>query len=68
MKDSDVLFVVDKGIVSESGTHDSLLEKKGLYHKLVSTQVRVIVLSLPDPLLPNLLNQSMTTTGVHDNH
>lgn len=39
VKDSDVLFVVDKGVVSESGTHDELLEKKGLYHKLVSTQM-----------------------------
>jgi ABC-type multidrug transport system fused ATPase/permease subunit len=39
VKDSDVLFVVDKGVVAESGSHNELLSRKGLYHKLVSIQL-----------------------------
>ena len=39
VKESDVLFVIDKGVVTESGTHDELLKKQGIYHKLVSIQV-----------------------------
>jgi ABC-type multidrug transport system fused ATPase/permease subunit len=39
VRDADVLFVVDKGVVAEKGRHDELLAKKGLYHKLVSTQM-----------------------------
>jgi len=39
VRDSDVLFVVDKGVVAEKGTHPDLLARKGLYHKLVSTQM-----------------------------
>jgi ABC-type multidrug transport system fused ATPase/permease subunit len=39
VRDSDVLFVVDKGVVAEKGTHDELFSRKQLYHKLVSTQM-----------------------------
>jgi ATP-binding cassette subfamily B (MDR/TAP) protein 1 len=39
VRDSDILFVVDKGVVAEQGTHEELLAKKALYHKLVSTQM-----------------------------
>jgi ABC-type multidrug transport system fused ATPase/permease subunit len=31
--------VVDKGVVAEKGKHDELFARKGLYHKLVSTQM-----------------------------
>ena len=36
VKDSDIIFVIDKGQVKESGTHQSLLEAKGLYYRLYS--------------------------------
>lgn len=36
--DSDEIFVLDQGRVSEVGTHQQLLEKNGLYAKLWSTQ------------------------------
>jgi len=39
VRDSDILFVVDKGVVAEKGKHDDLIARKGLYHKLVSTQM-----------------------------
>ncbi len=34
--DSDEIFVVNKGRIEEKGTHDELLDKKGLYYKLYS--------------------------------
>ena len=34
--DSDMIFVLDKGRVVENGTHEELMEKKGLYYKLYS--------------------------------
>jgi ATP-binding cassette subfamily B protein len=35
----DLIYVLDKGKVSEKGTHKDLLEKKGLYYKLWISQV-----------------------------
>ncbi len=36
---ADTIFVMEKGIVSESGTHDQLIEKKGLYYAMWRQQV-----------------------------
>ena len=36
IKDSDIIFVIDKGMVAESGTHQELLDKRGLYYRLYS--------------------------------
>ena len=36
VKDSDIIFVIDKGKVKEKGTHQELLEKHGLYYRLYS--------------------------------
>ncbi len=35
---SDMIAVINKGVVSEQGTHDELLTQNGLYHKLWSLQ------------------------------
>ncbi len=35
---SDKIAVINKGVVSEQGTHDELLQQNGLYHKLWSLQ------------------------------
>ncbi len=35
---SDKILVMDKGLVIEEGTHESLLEKKGKYYELWVTQ------------------------------
>ena len=36
VKDSDIIFVIDKGKVKEKGTHQELLDKQGLYYRLYS--------------------------------
>jgi len=38
IRDADIIAVVDKGKVVETGTHNELLEKKGLYYNFVQAQ------------------------------
>lgn len=37
-KKADHIFVLDEGIISEEGTHDMLMDSKGLYHDMYETQ------------------------------
>lgn len=39
VKDADIIFVVDRGHIVETGTHDSLLKQRGLYYYLCSQQI-----------------------------
>ena len=38
LRSADRLFVIEKGRGVECGSHEELMEKKGIYHKLVETQ------------------------------
>lgn len=38
IRDADIIVVMDKGRIVESGSHDSLLERKGKYYELYMTQ------------------------------
>jgi subfamily B ATP-binding cassette protein MsbA len=38
IKNADLIVVLDKGKIVEQGDHKSLLERKGVYHKLVEMQ------------------------------
>lgn len=38
IRDADIIVVMDRGKIVESGSHDSLLEKKGKYYELYMTQ------------------------------
>ncbi len=39
--DSDLILVIDKGQIVEQGTHRDLLEKKGFYHKIYTSQYAI---------------------------
>ena len=38
IKDASNIFVIDKGEIIETGSHQSLFEKNGIYRNLVDTQ------------------------------
>lgn len=40
---ADKIMVLDNGVISESGTHDELLEKSGRYRELYETQFRRVL-------------------------
>ena len=40
IKDADLIYVLNKGLVLESGTHDSLVARSGAYFKLVTRQMQ----------------------------
>jgi len=39
VKDADYILVLDNGEIAEEGSHDLLMEKEGIYHKLYQTQI-----------------------------
>jgi len=41
LKNSDRILVIDGGRVAESGTHDELLQQKGIYYRLVKIQTEL---------------------------
>ncbi|HUU59248.1 MAG TPA: ABC transporter ATP-binding protein [Phycisphaerae bacterium] len=41
LKQSDRIMVVDGGKIVEEGTHEELLERRGMYHKLVKIQTEL---------------------------
>lgn len=42
VRNADRIFVVDKGRIAQSGTHDSLMEEDGLYRRLVDARKKAI--------------------------
>ncbi len=40
IRNADMIMVIDKGAIVESGDHDSLIQKKGLYHGLYFNQFK----------------------------
>jgi len=39
VRNSDIIYVLSEGIVAEQGTHEDLVQRKGLYHALAATQM-----------------------------
>jgi ATP-binding cassette subfamily C protein CydCD len=39
VRNADIIIAMDDGEMKETGTHSELLEKRGLYAKLVSRQI-----------------------------
>jgi ATP-binding cassette subfamily B protein len=40
IRDADQVLVIDGGRIVERGTHDELLEAKGAYHRLYTSQFK----------------------------
>ena len=40
IRNADQIVVLDKGVIVEIGNHETLMEKKGYYHALVSSQMQ----------------------------
>ena len=38
VRNADHIIVLEKGMISEQGSHDELMKKKGLYHEMFTTQ------------------------------
>ena len=38
IRDSDLIVVMERGEIAESGSHEELLAKKGIYYELYMTQ------------------------------
>ena len=41
IKNADKIVVIDKGIIAEEGTHESLTQQKGIYYELVKNQLEL---------------------------
>jgi len=39
IQNSDVIFVIDEGVIAQSGTHDELIKTEGLYAELFNLQM-----------------------------
>ena len=39
IKNADNIIVMDKGLIIESGNHESLLDKRGIYYDLWNVQI-----------------------------
>lgn len=40
VRSADEILVIDHGVIVEKGKHDELIQKKGIYHKLVKKQLQ----------------------------
>jgi ATP-binding cassette subfamily B multidrug efflux pump len=47
VKNADLILVLEKGEIVERGTHKQLLEKKGVYHRMVQDQYRDLDAAMP---------------------
>lgn len=61
LKNADRLLVLDKGMIAEVGTHEELIEKQGIYYKLVTAQRNMSKTQTEKGNLLELLEPSLHT-------
>ena len=44
LNNADHLIVIDEGKIAEHGTHRELIEKKGIFHKLMQLQMKALAM------------------------
>lgn len=44
LRDADELIVIDHGMITEHGTHQELIDKKGIYYKLMELQTKALAM------------------------
>lgn len=42
IRNADQIFVIDKGQIVQSGTHDTLMKQDGIYKQFVESRVKAI--------------------------
>lgn len=41
VKNADIILVIDKGVIIEQGSHNTLISKRGYYYKLIKNQLEI---------------------------
>ena len=62
IKDADLIYVFDKGMIADSGTHEELIERKGIYYNLVMEQLSVKETETCAPLVSHQPSEENITT------
>jgi ATP-binding cassette subfamily B protein len=66
LRNADRIFAFDRGRLAESGTHAELLDKDGLYARLVKIQTQVTKKPTVDTLLAEVENKDSSKTELAD--
>ena len=48
VKDADMILVFDQGTIIEQGTHEELMDKKGLYYELFTVQAESYMIKIEE--------------------
>jgi ABC-type cobalamin transport system ATPase subunit len=46
IRNADLIYGLKDGVVVESGSHEELMQKQGIYYQLVTNQVRILFIKL----------------------
>ena len=63
IRNADIIYVFDKGSVKETGTHDELINLKGIYYNLVMQQMTKADENNGNPAAEKKLRQQLSITS-----
>ena len=64
IRNADLIVGFDKGLVNEMGTHDQLMERKGIYYQLVTSQTKDTTVQAGEKNEPEKEEKSKTSVEV----